>query len=265
MQVQAHQKAEKTFQPFGYDYINDYAEQRKKNSAWNETQLTLIVETLVNFIDCYTEEFLKAGFPLDPVWVFEQMLMINTHIRKHGYAGNDSQLKKLEGSIFQFCSFMKDRRPWLVPLSVINVISKPHQLMREWFDELDLPRYSKKPSTDEEWQKQQRQQREETHAIISDLLLTAINSIKKTNAYQQAVASGKLYYKSEAGTPLKDAKPSQSSTKSTSVSTPPSSPARGPGFFDSSSSSVDRSHSSQEKESEQSSEWGFGNSAKNED
>jgi hypothetical protein len=268
--MQVQKEGEKTFCSFGYDYISDYIGQRKKGSAWNETQLHIIVETLVNFIDCYTEGFMKASFPADPVWVFEQLLAVNAHIQKHGYAGGgDLQLKKLEEPLFQFRNFMKDQEQWLVHLDIINTISKPHQLIIEWFDELDLPRYNKKIFTAEERQKQREQQREETHAIVSDLLLTAINSIKKTDAYQQAVASGKLYYKPEAGTPPKDAKPSQSSTKSTPVSTPSSSPARGPGFFDSFSSSVDRSQqsssSSQEKGSEQSNKWGFGNSAESED
>jgi hypothetical protein len=62
-------KAEKTFHSFGYDYINEYIEQYQKNyveqhtksSAWNEIQVTIIVETFVNFIDRYTEEKSKLA------------------------------------------------------------------------------------------------------------------------------------------------------------------------------------------------------------
>jgi hypothetical protein len=265
-------KAEKTFHSFGYDYINEYIEQyqknyvkqHKKNSAWNETQLNLIVETFVNFIDCYTEEFLKAGFPLDPVWVFERLRVINAHVQEHNFSWDDQRLKGLEEPIFQFKKFANYSDKRLIPFGVLNLISKPHQLMLRWFYMLDLPRFDKETATSGEWLQRQEQQGKEMHTIADELLLAAINRIKDTDAYQQAARSGKRYYMPEGSASSEEAKPTSLNAKPTPASmlSPTSSPTRRVGLFDSSlaTSHSQVSSSSSQENSGGNSSMGFSKS-----
>jgi hypothetical protein len=259
-------KIEKTFHSFGYGYINEYVEQYpknyvkqyKENSAWNETQLNLIVETFVNFIDCYTEEFLKAGFPLDPVWVFEKLLVLNTHIQEHGFSRGDPRVKELEKPIFQFQKFTKERR--LIRFTTIELISVPHQFIREeWFFSVDLDRFDNNAATDEEWLKMRKQQIKELHTVVSELLSTAINRIKETDIYQQATTSGKWHYQPEATTSPKNDKPASINTNPAPSLPFTSSPTRGAGLFDSSltTSHSQVSSSSSQENSGNNSSMGF--------
>lgn len=170
---------------FGYEYIEDYVEKHVIPDSWNKIQLYIITETLVNFIDNYTEKFMKKGFPGDPVWVFERMIAINQRIQQYGDRGEDTELQELKKPLDEFRKLMRDPRQHILTTDVADLINRPIQFIKHWFEKLSLLRHGDCFDATHIQQ---------AHIIVNDLLTTAIYSIKKTDAYRQAAADGKLYY-----------------------------------------------------------------------
>lgn len=189
--MQLRSEAGVWFCEFGDDFIDKYVEQHETDSAWNNTQRYLMVQTLVHFVDAYTEAFMKAGFPGDAVWTFEQLYKVNSYIQQHGTEGNYSAIKQLEAPLLEFRIQLSDPKQPSKPVrpSIINFIAKPHQLILEWYRELGLVAINKMGYYFTE------QQHKEMHMLVGDLLQLAINSIKQTDVYKQAVVAGTLHNK----------------------------------------------------------------------
>lgn len=192
--MKIHRDQETVFYQYGDEYIYEFTKSNKKKDSWNETQLQLIVETMVNFIDLYTEVFAKQGYPGEPVWVFEQLSNLNTYVKTHDFKQDDPKLKEIEASLFKYIFFLKDCRnnkncpEWFLKHNLVKIIEKPHQLVIGWFTKLGLEKLHASEFYFSPAQKQQ------AHEIIDQLLTTAVTTIKQSPQYEQAAAQGHLRY-----------------------------------------------------------------------
>jgi hypothetical protein len=181
---------EKAFCQFGDEYIETYVTQHLKKDSWNETQLHLIVETMVYFIDTYTETFMKQGYPGDAVWIFEELCKINDYVKKNGIDFDDPEFKKIEDPLFKHHRLMEDgsKHPqWLSNYYFTESILNPYNLIIHNYAKFKLEKLQT------EWYASCAQ-KQHAHEVIHDLLATAITSIKETAVYKNAEASGHLRY-----------------------------------------------------------------------
>ncbi len=185
MRIKTEIETGKMSYEFDDDYRDSYLEQHITNEGWNKIQFYIIIRTIADFIETYTEAFMNAGFPGDPIWVFEQLLIINQHMKQYGQNKN-YELRQLGPPLNDFITNMKDPK-WKIPSIdslIIHSIDKPRQFIREWFSELKLPMHGDCYSETH---------LEQAHSIVSDLLTTAINTIKETDAYKKASGAGTLH------------------------------------------------------------------------
>ena len=192
-----YNKDKKTFE-FGYEFIDAYVTRHFNSSGWNETQLKLIVETLVNVIDTVTEKMMQNNCIGTAVWVLEQLFKLNDYMKDKIY----------QVELRDHPDFMKVHRPlvnfrrliynyqyqprWLADLSPL--LTQPQLLCVGKFFELGLEPLQKGIITSE--------QHVEEHAIVAEVLAIAIERLKQSKAYQKAEREGRLYYPVRRNLPL---------------------------------------------------------------
>lgn len=168
--------------------INIIANKYKERGLLNETQITVVIETMVNFIDTISESFIKAEYPGDPVWILGELEKINQYSRNHALDHKKEGVKLIEKDLLSYLHKVRDYKnqpDWL--LKITSDFYIPHQLCVGYFSILKLEKLQKCPVLMiKQW--------EEIHNIMSDTLNKAIQNIKKLNVYLEAQKNGHLYY-----------------------------------------------------------------------
>lgn len=175
----------------GYQYTEDFVSQHQIHGGWNNAQLNLIVETVVNFIDTYAGTFTKNGYPGTAVWIFEELCKINRYVRENGYKEGDRRFKEVAKSLLDYNSHMRDRKQqpqWISNHGFTSLITKPYKLATGFFYELELQQLHKDGYYFSPEKTQQ------AHDVLDEILKIAIERIKNTPTYQQAEKKGHLFY-----------------------------------------------------------------------
>jgi len=178
-------------------FINTYQqhclETPSKKSLFNETQLHLMIETLINFVDIVAQSFMTRGYPGDPIWIFECLLAISKCTNQDGHDRTEEITKSISKPFFEYLRKLgnhSNQPQWVADLR--KTISMPHQICAGYLNSLDLGlnRLQRGPIT--------KKQRQEAHQIIDNLLTRAIEVIKQTNVYEEASKKNQLRYNLEA-------------------------------------------------------------------
>jgi hypothetical protein len=190
--------SKKMIYEFGYPYINEFVKVHLKNSAWNETQLHLLVETFVNFIDVTTETFMRHGYIGSAIWIFEQLRKINAYTQQKGFhifGEEDAVLNEIERPLldYRILSGRSEFQPkWIRDFR--DGLSLPHLLCLGKFYALNIKKLGGKDSPILE-------QKEQAFNIFNEILTDAIDTLKHSKEYKEAKEKGHLYYDLEANIP----------------------------------------------------------------
>ena len=155
-------------------YENYIQERLKQSHHWNETQLMIIVETLVNFMNTVFEVY--RHYPGNSVELFTKLATVNA-------ARHDIDKK--------FIKEIADIRlgDYPAPIKyIIREITAPYQLCVGDLLFIRLNRGLQKHCF------YTKEQMNDLHEIAGDLLNTAIDELKRSKAYLKAEQEGSLYY-----------------------------------------------------------------------
>lgn len=162
-----------TFQ-FNQNTCKDYIAQKlERSKLWNETQLTLIIDTMVNFLDTVLEVFknrLGSG-----IQVFQSLAKI---------VDQKQDVDKV---------FLKKMIEWRKSTAWVGLdkigynIAKPYQICLGDLSRLTLERLQERKYITQE-------QKEDAQAIATQLLDRAIKQIQDSDIYKAASKEGNLYF-----------------------------------------------------------------------
>jgi hypothetical protein len=196
---------------FGDPFIENFI-QEVKDSAWNPTQLQLMVETFVNFIDTATNSFMSNGHIGSAVQIFRQLRKVNNYVKEKEHAifgENDPVLDELQKDLLDSRVLMSKSRfqpQWIRDLH--TALTMPHKLCLGWFNEAGLQRLQDGGYS--------QNQRIEAHTIFAKILTLAIETLVQSEAYREAEENGHLYYNLEANPLEQEAESSSRHLKSVS-------------------------------------------------
>ena len=155
-------------------YENYIQERLKRSRHWNETQLMIIVETLVNFMNTVFEIY--RHYPGNIVELFTKLAVTNA-------AKQDVDKKFIKG----IADIRLDDYP--APIQYIATeITKPYQIC---IGDLLFIRLNKGL---QKYYFYTKEQMDDLHEIAGDLLNTAIDELKRSQAYFKAKNENSLYY-----------------------------------------------------------------------
>ena len=155
-------------------YENYIQERLKRSGHWNETQLMIIVETLVNFMNTAFEIY--RNYPDNIVELFTKLATVNA-------ARQDIDKKFLKEIIDIHSGDYPDPIDYIV-----TEITKPYQICVGDLLFIELARGLQKYCF------YTKEQMNDLHEIAGDLLNTAIDELKRSKAYLKAEQEGSLYY-----------------------------------------------------------------------